>query len=85
MDAPVQPSKRRRLPSVSPVKRWQVAVSKLDFDGVESHSLFDSPSNRKRGLKVNDALLSRFVSNLRVRQLLFRSINVLYAFADLNS
>ena len=56
MDAPVQPSKRQRLPSVSPVKRWKVAVSNLDFDGVESHSLFDSPSNSKRGLNVNDVL-----------------------------
>ncbi len=56
LDAPSQPSKHRRIPSVSLVKRWQVAVSELDFDSVESHSLFDSPSNRKRGLNVNDVL-----------------------------
>ena len=35
---PARPSKRRRLPSVSPVKRRQVTVS--DFDGVESFILF---------------------------------------------
>ena len=53
---PAQPSKRRRLPSVSPVKRRQVYVSESDFDGVERHSLFDSPSNRTCGLNVNDVL-----------------------------
>ena len=31
---PAQPSKRPRLPSVSPVKRRQVSVSESDFDGV---------------------------------------------------
>ena len=40
---PAQPSKRRRLPSVSPVKRRQVAVSELDFDCVESHSFIRFP------------------------------------------
>ena len=53
---PAQPSKRRRLPSVSPVKRRQVAVSELDFDCVESHFLFDSLSNRKHDSNVKDVL-----------------------------
>ena len=53
---PAQPSKRRRLPSVSPVKRRQVYVSESDFDGVERHSLFDSPSNCTCGSNVNDVL-----------------------------
>ena len=56
LDTPAQPSKRRRLPSVSPDKRRQVAVSELDYDGVERDSLFDSTLNRKRGLNVNDVL-----------------------------
>ncbi len=55
-DTRAQSSQRRRLPSVSPVKRRQVAVSESDFDGVESHSLFDPPSNRTCGLNVNDVL-----------------------------
>ena len=48
---PAQPSKRWLLPSVSPVKRRQVTVSESDSDGVDRDSLFDSPSNRKRGFK----------------------------------
>jgi hypothetical protein len=51
LHAPAQPSKRRRLPSVSPVKRRQVAVSESDSDGVERDSLFDSTTSRKRGFK----------------------------------
>ncbi len=51
-----QSSQRWCLPSVSPVKRRQVAVSESEFDGVESHSLFDSPSNRTCGLNVNYVL-----------------------------
>jgi hypothetical protein len=35
LHTPAQPSKRRRLSSVSTVKRWQVAVSELDFGGVK--------------------------------------------------
>ena len=61
LDTRTQSSQRRRLPSVSPVKRRQVAVSESDFDGVESHCLFDSPSNRTCGLSM-----MCFVSNLRV-------------------
>ena len=37
---PAQPSKRQLLPSVSPVKTRQVAVSDLDFDGVECFIIF---------------------------------------------
>ena len=50
---PAQPSKRRRLPSVSPVENRQVAVPNSDSDGVDRDSLFDSPgpSTRKRGFK----------------------------------
>ena len=51
LHTPAQPSKRRRLPSVSPVKRRQVAVSESDSDGVERDSLFDSTPSRKRGFK----------------------------------
>ncbi len=53
---PAQPSKRRRRSSVSPVKRRQVAVSELDFDCVESTSLFDFLSNGKHDLNVKDVL-----------------------------
>jgi hypothetical protein len=51
LHTPAQPSKRRRLPSVSPVKRRQVAVSESESDGLDRDSLFDSPSTRKRGFK----------------------------------
>jgi hypothetical protein len=55
-----QSSQRRRLPSVNPVKRRQVAVSESGFestfDGVDCHSLFDSPSSHTCGLNVNDVL-----------------------------
>ena len=37
---PAQTSKRQLLPSVSPVKTRQVAVSELDFDGVECFIIF---------------------------------------------
>jgi hypothetical protein len=37
---PAQTSKRLLLPSVSPVKTRQVAVSELDFDGVECFIIF---------------------------------------------
>jgi hypothetical protein len=65
---PAQPSNRRRLPAVSAVKRWQVAVSEMEFDSVESYSLFDSPSNRKRGLNVNDVLCVQSESLVTVIQ-----------------
>ena len=48
---PAQPSKRRRLPSVSPVQQKQVAVPDSDSAGIDRDSLFDSSSNRKRGFK----------------------------------
>ena len=48
---PAQSSKRRRLPSVNPVQHRQVTVPDSDSDGVDHDSLFDSPSNRKRGFK----------------------------------
>jgi len=51
LHTPAQPSKRRRLPSVSPYKNRQVAVSELDSDGVYRDFLFDSSSSRKRGFK----------------------------------
>jgi hypothetical protein len=54
LHTPAQPSKRLRLPSVSPVspvKRRQVAVSESDSDGIERDSLFDSTPTRKRGFK----------------------------------
>ena len=51
LHTPAQPSKRRRIPSVSPGKRRQVAVPDSDSDGVDRDSLFDSPSDRKRGFK----------------------------------
>jgi hypothetical protein len=44
LHTPAQPSKRLRLPSVSPVKRRQVVVSDSEFDGVERDSLFDPAS-----------------------------------------
>ena len=48
---PAQPSKRRRLPSVSPVQKRQVDVQNVDSDGFDCDSLFDPPSSRKRGFK----------------------------------
>ena len=51
---PAQPSKRRRLPAYSPTMRKgvpPVPAQDSDSDGVERDSLFDSPSNRKRGFK----------------------------------
>ena len=51
---PAQPSKRRRLPSVSPTRGKglpPVPSQDSDSDGVERDSLFDSPSNRKRCFK----------------------------------
>jgi hypothetical protein len=51
LHTPAQPSKRRRLPSVSPYKIRQVAVSESDSDGVYRDFLFDSSSSRKRGFK----------------------------------
>jgi hypothetical protein len=56
LDTRAQSSQRRRLPYVSLVKRRQVAVSESDFDSVENHSLFDSPTNSTCGLNVNDVL-----------------------------
>ena len=58
---PAQPSKRRRLPSVSPVKRRQVTVSESDFDGVESFILF--PCNPQAWFECQCCALC---SNLRV-------------------
>jgi hypothetical protein len=52
LHTPAQPSKRRRLPSVSPFKNRQVAVSESDSDGVYRDFLFDSSSSRKRGFKL---------------------------------
>jgi len=58
---PARPSKRRRLPSVSPVKRRQVTVSESDFDGVESFILF--PYNPQAWFECQCCALC---SNLRV-------------------
>jgi hypothetical protein len=51
LHTPAQPSKRQRLPSVSPYKNRQVAVPESDSDGVDSDSLFDSTSTHKHGFK----------------------------------
>ncbi len=51
LHTPAQPSKRRRLPSLSPVKRKKVVVAESDSDGMERDSLFDSTPTRKRGFK----------------------------------
>jgi hypothetical protein len=51
LHTPAQPSKRRRLPSASPVKMRQVAVAESDSDGIERDSLFDETPIRKRGFK----------------------------------
>jgi hypothetical protein len=48
---PAQQSKRRRLPSLSPVKKRQVAFVESDSDGNECDSLFDSTPTRKRCFK----------------------------------
>ena len=48
---PAQQSKRRRLPSFSPVQNRQVDVQDFDSDGFDRDSLFDPPSTRKRGFK----------------------------------
>ena len=48
---PAQQSKRRCLPSVSPVEKRKVYVQDYDSDGFDRDSLFDPPSTRKRGFK----------------------------------
>ena len=51
---PAQPSKRRRLPAYNPTMRKgipPVSDPESESDGVERDSLFESPSNRKRGFK----------------------------------
>ncbi len=48
---PAQLSKRRCLPSVSPVQNRQVYVQDFDSDCVDRDFLFDPPSTRKRGFK----------------------------------
>jgi hypothetical protein len=51
LHTPAQPSKRRRLPTISPVKRKKVFVAESDSDGFERDSLFDETPTRKRGFK----------------------------------
>ena len=52
LHTPAQQSKRRRLPSLSPVKRKKkVVVSESDSDGFERDSLIDETPTRKRGFK----------------------------------
>jgi hypothetical protein len=53
LHTPAQPSKRQRLPSVSPYKNRQVTVSESDSDGVYRDFLFkfDSSSSSKCGFK----------------------------------
>ncbi len=58
MHTQAQPSKRPRLPSVSPYKNSQVAVFESDSDGVYRDFLFDSTSTRKRCFKRPLQLLS---------------------------
>ena len=50
---PAQPSKRQRLPTVSPKKKGsEVVVAESDSDSFEPDSLFDSPqTGRKRGFQ----------------------------------
>ena len=77
---PAQPSKRRRLPSVSPVKRRQVTFSESDFDGVERFIRF--PRNPQAWFECQCCALC---SNLRVCLLLFKSMNVFYASTDVKT
>jgi hypothetical protein len=54
LHTPAQPSKRRRLPSLSPVKsKKKVVVAESDSDGFDHDrdSLFDVTPTRKRGFK----------------------------------
>ena len=51
LHTPAQPSKRRRLPTPSPVKKKKVVVAESDSDGFERDSLFDETPTRKRGFK----------------------------------
>ena len=51
LHTPAQPSKRRRLPSVSPVKKKKVFVPDSESDGMDRDSLFDETPTRKRGFK----------------------------------
>jgi hypothetical protein len=60
---PAQPSKRRRLSSVSPVQKRQVDVQDVDSDGFDRDSLFDPPSTRKRGFKRQRMPWSRLLRN----------------------
>ena len=49
---PAQPSKRWRLPSVSPKKkRSEVFVAESDLDYIERDFLLHSPPSRKRGFQ----------------------------------
>ncbi len=47
LHTPAQPSKRRCLPTISPVKRKKVVVAESDSDGFERDSLFDETPTRK--------------------------------------
>ena len=51
LHTPAQASKRRRLPSVSPVKWKKVYVPDSESDGMDRDSLFDETPTRKRGFK----------------------------------
>ena len=51
LHTPAQQSKRRRLPSLSPVKRKKVIVPDSDSDGMDRDSLYDETPTRKRGFK----------------------------------
>jgi hypothetical protein len=51
LHTPAQPSKRRRLPSVTPSETRRVADSVMDSDGMDRDDIFDSTPTRKRGFK----------------------------------
>ncbi len=51
LHTPAQASKRRRLPSLSPVKSKKVVVHDSESDGMDRDSLFDETPTRKRGFK----------------------------------
>jgi hypothetical protein len=51
LHTPAQQSKRRRLPSLSPVKKKKVFVPDSESDGMDRDSLYDETPTRKRGFK----------------------------------
>ena len=82
---PAQPSKRWRLPSVSPVKRRQVAVSELDFDCVESHFFIRFPVKPQAWFECQGCALCPIWESGNSCSCVILCIHVFYEFTDVNT